>query len=128
MNFHTTEMRRDETNEKKYKHIFGLITQYYFIFRTPIYLLFHPIIIIPNRMFQQLLNQTSSPQSTCQWQMSLRCLFYIVYEFRSAKPTFLPLHFTVFGCPSNFCTECLKIFFALSIFFLCPSYIECQER
>lgn len=69
-------------------------------------------------MIQQLLNQTSTPQGRCKWQMPLRCLLHIIDEFRCTEPTLFTFHISVFGSPSNFCAECLKVLFGLFILFL----------
>jgi hypothetical protein len=69
-------------------------------------------------MIQQILNQGSPPKRTRQWQMSFWCLFDIIDEFRSTKPTLLAFHFSIRRRPTNFSAKDFEISLGLLELFL----------
>jgi hypothetical protein len=71
--------------------------------------LLHPILIVPNRMSQEVLDERRPSQCTRQWQMALRSLFHVVDKLGRTKPTLFSFHFAVGCCPPNFATKLFKV-------------------
>ena len=74
------------------------------ILPLPIYLcrrLLLPVIVVPDRMVQKLLDQRSTPQGAGKGKVSLGRLLYIISELGGTEPTLLSLNFTILGSPSN---------------------------
>jgi hypothetical protein len=77
-----------------------------------------PVLIVPNGMVQNILEQGSPPQGTGQGQVSFWCLFDIISEFRCPEPSFFAFHFTICRGPAHLFAKSFKVFLRLSPFFL----------
>jgi hypothetical protein len=69
-------------------------------------------------MLQKVLDQRCSPKSARQRQMTFWCLFNIIDELGSSKPTLFSLDFPIRRSPADLSTKGFKIAFALFPFFL----------
>ena len=68
-----------------------------------------PVIIVPDRVVQKLLDQRSTPQGAGKGKVSLGRLLNIIRELGGTEPTLLSLNFTVLSSPSNLFAPKLKV-------------------
>ena len=83
-----------------------------------------PIVIFPNRVVQEILQQRGPSEGTGQRQVALWCLLDIINEFRCPEPTQLAFDFSVLSVPANLSAEDFKVSLALTPLFLLDRVTE----
>ena len=80
--------------------------------------LLHPVLVFPDGVVQEVLDQRSPPQSAGQGQVALGRFLDIICELRSSKPALFAFHFTIRRSPANLTAENFKVSLGLSPLFL----------
>mmetsp|Transcript_56993 Transcript_56993/g.121003 ORF Transcript_56993/g.121003 Transcript_56993/m.121003 type:complete len:295 (+) Transcript_56993:245-1129(+) len=87
-----------------------------------------PLVVVPDGMLHQLLDQARAPQRARQRQVSLGGLLHVVDELGRAEPALLALDFAVLRVPPDLSAEYLEVLLALTVLSLLHAVTELAPR